>query len=273
MIGLLPEHREADVAVDDEVVVLGVRRPESVDAACLQRALGGDLVEQLVRIREQVARDLSLLRVVEDRRIAALELPRVEEERPVDVVAQRRDRLLGDPQAGERGRREILCLPLDARPASSRFADREHRLARLLRVERAQPVLLHAVLGVEPRAALAVQQVADDADDARRIEDVHGRLVVLGGDANRGVLLRGGRTADEEWELEAAPLHLLRDADHLVERRRDEARERRRRRSPARPRRRGSGRRGPSRRGRSPRSRCSRGRRRRCSCRCRGRRP
>ena len=70
-----------------------------------------------------------------------------------------------------------------------------------------------------------------------------------------------------------AALHLARDVDHLVERRRDQPRE-----ADdvdalalggvedlARP--------APSRRGRSPRSRCSRARRRRCSCRCRARRP
>ena len=98
MVGLLTQHREADAAVEHDVVALGPRRPEAVDAARLQRSVGGDLVEQLVRGLEEVARDLALLRVVEDRRVAALELPGVEEERPVDVVAQHGDLLLDDTQ-------------------------------------------------------------------------------------------------------------------------------------------------------------------------------
>ena len=63
---------------------------------------------------------------------------------------------------------------------------------------------------------------ADDPDDARGVEDVHRRLPVLRRDAYRGVLPRGRRASDEEREVEPAALHLLRDADHLVERRRDE---------------------------------------------------
>ena len=53
-----------------------------------------DLVEKLVRPGEEIARDGALLGIVEDRRIAALELPGMEEERPVDVLAQRCDVLL-----------------------------------------------------------------------------------------------------------------------------------------------------------------------------------
>ena len=96
------------------------------------------------------------------------------------------------------------------------------RLPPLLRVQRAQPLLVDTVLGVEPLPPVAVQKVADDADDARRVEDVHGRLPVLGRDPHCGVLLRGRRAADEQRKREAAPLHLLRDGDHLVERRCDE---------------------------------------------------
>ena len=80
-----------------------------------------------------------------------------------------------------------------------------------------------AVLGVEPRAALGVEEVRDDADDARGVEDVDDRLRVRGRDAHRRVLARRRRAADQQRQVEAAPLHLARDVDHLVERRRDQA--------------------------------------------------
>ena len=113
----------------------------------------------------------------------------------------------------------------------------------------------------------------DDADDARRVEHVHRRLAVLGRDPHGGVLLRGRRAADQERQLDPAPLHLLRDVHHLVERRRDEPREpddvavllERGVEDPV------GGDHDPE--VDRPRSRCSRGRPRRCSCRCRGRRP
>ena len=70
-----------------------------------------------------------------------------------------------------------------------------------------------------------VEKIGDDADHAGGVEDVHRRLAVLRRDADGRVLLRGRRAADEERQLDAAALHLLRDRDHLVERRRDEPRQ------------------------------------------------
>ena len=52
VVGLLPEHGEPE-AVEHDVVLLGVRRPEAVDTARLQRAGGGDLVEELVRVAKR----------------------------------------------------------------------------------------------------------------------------------------------------------------------------------------------------------------------------
>ena len=93
---LLAQLREA-LAVEDDVVAVGVCGPEAVDAARAEQAVLDDLVEQLVRAVEQVARRLALLGIVEDRRIATAELPGVEEERPVDVAAQLADRCLDRP--------------------------------------------------------------------------------------------------------------------------------------------------------------------------------
>ena len=89
-------------------------------------------------------------------------------------------------------------------------------------MQRAQAILVGAVLGVEKRAALAVEESADDGDDPRRVEHVDGRLPVLGRDSDGGVLLRRRGAPDEERQVDPAPLHLLRDRHHLVQRGRDE---------------------------------------------------
>ena len=90
----------------------------------------------------------------------------MEEERPVDVLAERRDVQLHHARARERRLGEIVLVPVDRRPARSRGTEREQRLAALLGVQRAQAVLIGAVLGVQPEPPVAVEQVADDADDA-----------------------------------------------------------------------------------------------------------
>ena len=56
-----------------------------------------DLVEQLVRVVEYFPRG----RLLEYRRVLALQLPRVEEELPVDVWAQRRQVGLDTARTGE----------------------------------------------------------------------------------------------------------------------------------------------------------------------------
>ena len=50
-------------------------------------------------------------------------------------------------------------------------------------------------------------------------------LVVLRGDLYRRMPLARGRTADQQWLVDAATLHFLGDVYHLVERRRDQPRE------------------------------------------------
>ena len=92
-------------------------------------------------------------------------------------------------------------------------------------MQRAQALLIGAVLRVEPHAPFRVEQIADHSDDARGVEHVQRRAAVLRRDPNGRVLLRRRRAADQERQLDPASLHLLRDVHHLVERRRDQARE------------------------------------------------
>ena len=149
----------------------------------------------------------------------------MEEERPVDVASKRLDLRLDGANAGERRHGQVLVAPDDRRAVRARPGQRQQRLPLTLAVELAQPVLVDAVLRIERRAALRVEQVPNHADDPRRVEDVHRRLAVLGRDADRRVLPRCRRAADQERQRQPAPFHLAGDADHLVERRRDQPRE------------------------------------------------
>ena len=238
---LLPQHVEAGelrlgaVGVRAGVRAVGVRGanhdivavahggPEPVDAA-RGEALGvDDLAQQLGRLRVEVARRRPVARIVEDGREAALELPRGEEERPVDVGRQLVERNVDGAPPRERRRRYVRVPPLRAQsvgrgvgvgaqgaPAAGRELLPEH-------------LLVGAVGLVERRLPFRAQERGDDVDHARGIRDVDGRRGVLGGDPDRRVAPAGGRPADEERQRHPAARHLLRHEDHLVERRRDEA--------------------------------------------------
>ncbi len=97
---LLPQHRKASELAsipnrvvpgpgsripDHDVITVRVRRPEAVDRARLDRALRDDAIEQRAGVVVELARGVTVLRVLENRGKAPLELPRGEEERPVDV--------------------------------------------------------------------------------------------------------------------------------------------------------------------------------------------
>ena len=70
---------------------------------------------------------------------------------------------------------------------------------------------------------LAAEEAAHDPDRARRVEHVDDGRPVRGRDLHRRVDGARRGAADEERHGEPLALHLARDVDHLVERRRDEA--------------------------------------------------
>ena len=193
-----------------------MRGPEAVDPAGGEEAVPR-LVEELLRVVVELAgRGL-----LEDRREASLQLPGMEEELPVHVPTQRGQIGLDDPRAGEL--RSLEGVELDLLAVLSRGLDRDERLPVALAMAGRGLLLLLPVLAVERGAALVVQQVGDDADDAGGVEHMDGRVRVDGRDLDRRVLLRGRRASDQERQRHAAPLHLGRDVHHLVERGRDEA--------------------------------------------------
>src|SRR5690606_6237940 len=91
---------------------------------------------------EELARRLAVLRVLEDVRVAALELPRGEEERPVDVLDRFGERHL-DAAPAEEGRRRRVRV-LDARLVRVGVGVRGERADRAAGVQLAQRLLVLA---------------------------------------------------------------------------------------------------------------------------------
>src|SRR5205807_5577736 len=71
---LLAQEREACSLLERNVVALGARGPVPVYATCLERTVAEDLLQQLLRIVEELARR----RLREDRRVLPLQLPSME---------------------------------------------------------------------------------------------------------------------------------------------------------------------------------------------------
>ncbi len=164
--------------------------------------------------------------MIEDRRKAAFELPSGEEERPIDPGHEIAERHVGQhATADERGLGQRLARPVDHRSILQSRVVREERPLPARGVLIAQALLAVAVGLLERRTALPAQQAGHDVDDARRIEHVHGRLLILWRDLHRRMLLARRRAADEQRQPHAAAFHLLRHHHHLVERRRNEAAE------------------------------------------------
>ena len=197
-IGLLPEAVEDPASVEDEVVAVGMGGEVPVDAARLEQVLRHDPIEHLLPDLEQLPSGLAHLRVFEDLRVAPLQLPGGEEEGPVDVVAEHREVGLDGPGPDERGRRSVLRPPVHLETVLERLAVGEERRLQLRLVERAEPVLVLPVVGVQLRLARLVEQGAHHADDARGVHDVDDGLRVRRRDLHRRVLLRGRGAADQQ---------------------------------------------------------------------------
>src|SRR5439155_12998740 len=158
----------------------------------------------------------------EDLRERTLELPRREEEGPVDERTDGRDRGLEGPHAGERGGGEVLRSPLDRLAALDRDAVGKERRALPFGMLLAKTILQGTILFIEARLPFGIQERADDADDPRRVRHVDHPLGVARRDPNGCVLTGGRRTPDQEREVELATLPLLCDVNHLVQGRRDQ---------------------------------------------------
>ena len=226
---LLPQHVESNELtrgarfIQHDVVAVAVRRPESVDAARRQKPLADDVIEQRAGVIVQVARGRAVLRVIENRGKASLQLPRGKEQRPIDERGDLLERHVHQPRAREARRGYDVRTPGSQRPVRQSRLVGEERPTLERAVLLADLFLLLAVRAVEGGLLRRTEQARHDVHRARGVEHVHDRFAVLRSNLHGGVLAARRRPPDEERYGEAAALHLPRHEDHLVKRRGDQA--------------------------------------------------
>src|ERR687898_802166 len=216
------------VGVDLDVVVRqGVGRKEPDDRAGPEQLLLDDAIQEVLAVLEELACLRALLGVVQDLGVASLHLPGVEEERPVYVRAYLLQWEIVERLYPEEVRlRWSVLVPLYLLAVGPRLFERGELGAGL-----APGVLLTHLLvlggyalGVA-RFMLLAHQVLHHAHGPRGVLYMDRGVLVVRLDVTRRGPRRGRRPADEQGNVKALPLHLLGVVHHLVQRRRNEARE------------------------------------------------
>src|SRR5205809_4112283 len=73
------------ISINMDIIADGVCRPKRINAARHKEIFRYDLFKKLLRIIEKLAGLFTDLWVVENRRVTAAQLPRMEKRRPIDV--------------------------------------------------------------------------------------------------------------------------------------------------------------------------------------------
>ena len=219
---LLAQEAEARLVVilDNDIVAVGRRRPEAVDAARLQEAAADDLVEQLERVVVELARRGL-------RRGSPGTCP--------SAPTRRRRTASRCTRAASRATARRSAAPVNAGVARSSNATRS-RFARASSIGSS---------GLRSRSACCSRSSSCAArfsasSVARRVGSSSAETTPTTRDASStcttGCEYSGAIFTAVCWRdvvappirsgsVEAAPLHLVRGVDHLVERRRDQARQ------------------------------------------------
>ena len=182
----------------------------------------GDVVQQRLRVVEELARLGPLLGVVEDGGVAPRKPPGREEEVPVDVGGG-----VGHVEVGKDHppRVERLDGPvrlLLERPALH-LGVGEQPAGRLGAAVFGAQLLLAALHLPGVGFAVGTEQAGEDEAVAAGVERVCDHARVERRNLHGRVELRGGGPADDDRDAQSAPLELLADVRHLVERRGDES--------------------------------------------------
>ena len=93
------------VGVDLDVVADAVRRPEADDRVGDKPFFRDELLQHGLRVLEQMARGLAIFVVLQDARVLALQLPGLEERRPVDIAGELGEVVGAERACAEEGRR------------------------------------------------------------------------------------------------------------------------------------------------------------------------
>ena len=121
------------VGVNFHVFAHAIRGEETIDRRGANQFLGDDLVEQLLRVVEELGRFHAVFLVLKNLRINAAQFPGVEERRPVDELAQRGEReVFQHPDAGELRLRQLVKFQLRRVGASGFEREQFHLLVGIL---------------------------------------------------------------------------------------------------------------------------------------------
>ena len=149
------EHLFASVVrVQFDIVAHGAGSKQAVYAPRRDEVLRNDDIQKSIGFSEDLARLRTLSLVLENARINTLQSPSMEERRPVNEVAQCRQRkVMQHADTGKRGSREVFGPPLDRSPSLARGLDGDDRLARR-GMGLAERLVIRAMLRHERRLAL-----------------------------------------------------------------------------------------------------------------------
>ena len=105
--------RFASIKLD--IIALGLCRPEADDRLGVEPAFVHDSLQHLLRILKQLPRGFALSGILEQRGIAALQLPGLEEGRPVDIGHEFRNIISAEgARAREQGLGRLISRPVRA---------------------------------------------------------------------------------------------------------------------------------------------------------------
>mmetsp|Transcript_2679 Transcript_2679/g.6394 ORF Transcript_2679/g.6394 Transcript_2679/m.6394 type:complete len:486 (+) Transcript_2679:349-1806(+) len=222
----------AVVIVQFNVVPDSSRRPEPEHGVGLELVVGDEVLEHGLRLVEGDLRLGAHVGVVEDLGVAAVrvlaaELPDSEERSPVNEGHELLERVVLD------------CLCAREGWWRGALSEVEHALARARLSQGHVPTLLlrgvvllaHSLVELgrvldQVIAQGGVQQVGHHRHRPRGVEDMDGGASLEARlDLHCSVHARRRGSANEEGQLDALALHLLGHRHHLVQRRRDEARQ------------------------------------------------
>ncbi len=212
--------RAALIGIDFDVVVIGgIGRPETHNAAGLEPLFIEDAFEHRLRIGKQATRGLPDDLVVQDRRVLAGQFPGSKERRPVDMLGQVVQIVRAEGfYAQERRRNRWLGGKIDAEAIGSRLSQRRPRLRIALAIGLAHTGVIDLGLFDKTVAFGLTEQVRHHPDGTRGIEHVDDLVIGIAGlDLDRRVSLRRRRATDEQRDVEALTLHFARHEDHFVE--------------------------------------------------------
>ena len=203
-----------------DIVADRVGRPEADHRLRREPFFRDDLLQHRLRVVEERPGGRPLALVLEDLRIAALELPGLEERRPVDVAGEVGEvPALENAGAEEGGARRFVGRPVGPEGVVAGARQRQALLLGLGAGMGGGHLAVFGAHGLDVAGLrLRRQEAGDDADGAACVVDVDGlAALVTRVDLDRGVDPAGGRAADQKRDVEALALHLGGDVHHLVE--------------------------------------------------------